>query len=233
MKQMTSLLLLSSLFLSGCNGSEATTNTSAPVDKPAVEAPASSGSSTTSTSGGETSTSTDPAKDPETASGSTSAGPPQIKGKVEEGLKFRDKRTIQARFNQLNELDVVKLTLAGKQFYCYVADTNAKRMEGLMHVEEEDLAKDEAMLFLFPTPTELAFWMRNTRIDLDIAYLDKNRKVVSMHTMKAYDETPVPAAGLSQYAIEFRKGVLKEIKAKKGEKALWNPDLESSDSERG
>jgi uncharacterized membrane protein (UPF0127 family) len=225
---MTHSLLLCSLVLAGCSSSTAEPQTTSSTPQPSVTSPTTTPNPQKSDSGlSKTASTTEPKTDPQTTD------PTEVKGKVESGLKFREKRKLQARFNQLNELDVVKLTLAGKEFYCYVADTNGKRMEGLMHVEEQDLAKDEAMLFLFPEPIEAAFWMRNTRIDLDIAYLDKSRKIVSMHTMKAFDETPVPAAGLTKYAVEFRKGVLKEIKAKKGEKVLWNPDLESSDSDRG
>jgi len=127
------------------------------------------------------------------------------------------KRTIASRRFQLNDLEVVKIKVAGKEFNCWVMDTDNKMEEGMMYLEESDVADNECMIFVFGDEQPLSFWMRNTRIDLDIAYLNEAHKIVSIRTMKAYDESPVPSKKPAMYAIEFKSGTLKKIGAKEGQ----------------
>ncbi|RUO50754.1 DUF192 domain-containing protein [Pseudidiomarina aquimaris] len=65
-----------------------------------------------------------------------------------------------------------------------IADTFGKRARGLMH--REQLAQDQGMWFVYPTerPGYSGFWMHNTLIPLDIAYLDKDLRVVKTFTMQ-------------------------------------------------
>lgn len=126
-------------------------------------------------------------------------------------------RTIASRRFQLDALEVVKIKIAGKEFNCWVMDTDVKMEEGMMYLEQSDVADNECMVFVFGDEQPLSFWMRNTRIDLDIAYLDQARKIVTIRTMKAFDETPVPSRKPAMYAIEFKSGTLKKIGAKEGQ----------------
>lgn len=57
-----------------------------------------------------------------------------------------------------------------------VADTPQKRARGLMF--RESLPKDRGMLFTFAEPQQWSFWMKNTRIPLDIIWLDGNKRIV-------------------------------------------------------
>ena len=41
------------------------------------------------------------------------------------------------------------------------------------------------MLFAFPDGAKTGFWMKNTHIDLDIAFVDASMKVIDIQTMKA------------------------------------------------
>jgi uncharacterized membrane protein (UPF0127 family) len=59
-----------------------------------------------------------------------------------------------------------------------VADTDAKRTLGLMF--RESLGKDRGMLFIFDRPDIYHFWMKNCRISLDMIWLDRDRKIVSL-----------------------------------------------------
>jgi uncharacterized membrane protein (UPF0127 family) len=59
--------------------------------------------------------------------------------------------------------------------------------------------------------------MKNTRIPLDILYLDEHGKVVSIHQMKPYDRSGVPSDGLAKYAIELNVGRASEVGAKVGD----------------
>lgn len=71
---------------------------------------------------------------------------------------------------------VVVTTPQGSTIFAEVADTTERRARGLMF--RESLAKDRGMLFTFPEPQHWTFWMKNTRISLDIIWMDRTKKIV-------------------------------------------------------
>ena len=62
---------------------------------------------------------------------------------------------------------------------------------GLMF--RERLETDHGMLFLFEKPKRQGFWMKNTKIHLDIGYFDTSGTLVEVYRLFPYDETPVPS----------------------------------------
>jgi len=68
--------------------------------------------------------------------------------------------------------------IRGICFESEVALTAAERSRGLMH--REVLPKDRGMLFVFPEEGRHGFWMKNTRIELDIIFIAADRMVVSI-----------------------------------------------------
>jgi uncharacterized membrane protein (UPF0127 family) len=103
-----------------------------------------------------------------------------------------------------------------------VADTTEKRAKGLMF--RDSLPRDRGMLFTFAQPGHWTFWMKNTRIVLDIIWLDRYKRIVHM-------EQNVPACrrtdeGCPQYqpndeamyALEIAGGMADQLKLKRGVK---------------
>lgn len=119
---------------------------------------------------------------------------------------------------QLNDLEIINIKINGKTYKTWVMDTPGKLEEGMMYVFDKDVMEDEAMIFIYNESQELNFWMRNTRIPLDIAYVTPKKVIHHQASMKAYDESPVPSRGPVQYAIEFKVGVLKKHGIKTGMK---------------
>ncbi|HZS12300.1 MAG TPA: DUF192 domain-containing protein [Nitrospirales bacterium] len=64
----------------------------------------------------------------------------------------------------------------GSTIMAEIADTPVKRAQGLMF--RESLAPNRGMLFVFSESQAWSFWMKNTRIPLDIVWLDRTKKVV-------------------------------------------------------
>lgn len=104
-----------------------------------------------------------------------------------------------------------------------VAESNSQLEYGLMN--RTKLEKDEGMLFIFPTQRPLSFWMKNTKIDLSIAFIDQDRKIINILEMKS-PKTDVPdhlletypSAGPAKFALEMNKGWFRTNGIKVGEK---------------
>ena len=86
-----------------------------------------------------------------------------------------------------------------------IAATPTERQQGLMG--REFLGADAGMLFLYPREQNLSFWMKNTRLSLDIMYFSKNGTWINTaaHTTPFTLET-YPAAAPAQYVIEMVAG---------------------------
>lgn len=85
-----------------------------------------------------------------------------------------------------------------------VARTADERAEGLMYREE--VPDGTGMLFVFDDSRVRAFWMKNTFVDLDIAYLDPSYVIVDIVQMQAGSEDPVEGAAPAMFALEVRQG---------------------------
>lgn len=85
-----------------------------------------------------------------------------------------------------------------------VAATTNERQQGLMLRQE--LAEDAGMLFLFPEDVRTGFWMRNTYIPLDIAYISADGRVQEIRAAKPLDETNLVPAAPYRYVLEVNQG---------------------------
>ncbi len=63
------------------------------------------------------------------------------------------------------------------------------------------------MLFLFEQAGPRSFWMRNTRIPLDLGYFDSKGQLLEIHSLYPFDETPVPSYSQKiLIALEMNRG---------------------------
>jgi len=80
----------------------------------------------------------------------------------------------------------------------------SKFMEGLMYRKSID--DNHAMLFQWAGNGHRSFWMENTYIDLDIVYVNVDKKISSIKQAHALDLASVPGDGLAKDAIELPMG---------------------------
>ncbi len=98
-----------------------------------------------------------------------------------------------------------------------VAATPDARACGLSH--RPTLPQDQGMLFVYPSPMPLVFWMKDTLIPLSIAFIDDIGHIVSiqemtpMQTHERY-RSPLPAP----YALEVNQGWFKQQEIHVGSK---------------
>lgn len=102
-----------------------------------------------------------------------------------------------------------RVTLGARTWTVRLARTPEELERGLAGVRY--LPAEEGMLFIFPDSRRRKFWMKGCRVPLDVAFLDADRRVVSMHTMTLPRRDP-PRRYLSRaparYALEVRAGAL-------------------------
>ncbi len=97
----------------------------------------------------------------------------------------------------------------GARIYVEIADTPEERAEGLMF--RSSLPEDRGMLFVFPEPQPLAFWMKNTAIPLSIAYIDRHGTILEIHDMEPYSLESVPSRQPALYALEVNQGTFERL----------------------
>ena len=85
-----------------------------------------------------------------------------------------------------------------------VARTPDERAQGLMYREE--LAEDAGMLFIFPESSVRGFWMQNTYLPLDIAFMDASFRIVDIQQMEPLTTDQHTARAPFMYALEMNQG---------------------------
>jgi len=109
--------------------------------------------------------------------------------------------------------------VGGERFTVEIADDDAERNRGLMF--RDRLEPGHGMIFLWDREEPRAFWMKNTRIPLDILYFDGQRKLVSVAAntppCSLGDRCPsYPSEGPAQYVLELNAGEAKRLKLERG-----------------
>ncbi len=85
-----------------------------------------------------------------------------------------------------------------------VADTPEERGVGLMN--RESLAEEQGMLFVFEQEVQAAFWMKDTKIPLSIAFVEGEGEIVDMQDMEPLSEELHVPDKPYLYAVEVNQG---------------------------
>lgn len=109
--------------------------------------------------------------------------------------------------------------IAGKQISLEVARTPEQQAMGLMY--RTSLADDRGMLFSFNPPQPVGFWMKNTKIALDMIFLRNGEVKAIEANVPPCTATPCPTYGpreIIDQVIELRGGRAAELGLKVGDR---------------
>lgn len=111
-------------------------------------------------------------------------------------------------------------TPGGAIIYAELADTTEKRARGLMF--RNSLAQDRGMLFTFAEPKPWTFWMKNTKVPLDIIWLDRKKRIVHIERnvpicTRTDDSCPqYQPTEDAMYVLEIAGGMADTLKLQRG-----------------
>ncbi|KFN49139.1 DUF192 domain-containing protein [Arenimonas composti] len=116
--------------------------------------------------------------------------------------------------------------LKGVRIAVEIADEHAERQRGLMF--RDRLERGTGMVFVHEREQPLAYWMKNTRIPLDILYFDAQRRLVSVSNAppcSAERCPPYPARGPAMYVLELNAGEAESLGLVPGDTLTLGPGV--------
>ena len=118
---------------------------------------------------------------------------------------------------------LIPITLPGGTIiHAELADTPQKRAEGLMY--REHLDPDRGMLFTFSQAQAWVFWMKNTKIQLDLIWMNEKKQIVHMEQRlpictRTDDSCPQYRPNEDAlYVLELAGGQVESLKLQRGSK---------------
>lgn len=111
-------------------------------------------------------------------------------------------------------------TIAHKVLDIEIADDEYTRQTGLMY--RDSMEPNQGMLFIMEQERPQAFYMKNTRLALDIIYLDANKKIVSFQeNAQPMDKTSLPSGVPAKYVLEINGGLSRTWDLQLGDSISW------------
>jgi uncharacterized protein len=114
--------------------------------------------------------------------------------------------------------NVSSVVINDEVFKVEIADSQIERTKGLMF--RSFLPKDQGMLFIFENTGRHSFWMKNTKISLDIIWIDEDSKIVHIHNeaepCKEEYCNPIYPSKDAKYVLELNAGIAESLKLEVG-----------------
>ncbi len=110
-------------------------------------------------------------------------------------------------------------------FKVELARTETKQKTGLMY--REPLKPDQGMLFIFPTSEQHPFWMKNMRQNIDIVFLDDDKRVnfiaADQHPCATGQYCPlVTSPEDTRFVLELPAGAATRLNLPIGGQWMWD-----------
>lgn len=124
----------------------------------------------------------------------------------------KDKKVItqtEVSFTKEGELTIVKSTSDSTivTLDIEMAKTDYEIQTGLMY--RNSMKNNQGMLFVFEGVRERSFYMKNTRIPLDLIFINENKTIVSFQkNAKPMDESSLLSNAPAKYVLEVNAGMV-------------------------
>ena len=101
-----------------------------------------------------------------------------------------------------------------------IAQTDYETQTGLMY--RKSMEEHQGMLFIFQEEQPRSFYMKNTEFSLDIIYINKKKKVVSIKKNTIpYDKNSLPSGEPVLYVLEIKAGLSDRWGIENGDSVRW------------
>jgi len=125
--------------------------------------------------------------------------------------------------NSMSATKFISVFIANKEFIVEIADTEKKKATGLMF--RESIPAHFGMLFLYSNEDYRGMWMKNTLINLDLIFLNKNKEIVDIkHNVPPCKNDPCKtyiSKSKAQYVLELKGNKSKELDLKEGDRVFF------------
>ncbi|MCA9309254.1 DUF192 domain-containing protein [Candidatus Saccharibacteria bacterium] len=113
------------------------------------------------------------------------------------------------------------LSIKNKVFTVEIANTSQKREQGLCC--RDSLAVDRGMLFVYDSPGDYRFWMKDTRIPLDMIWISSSKRIVHIEESVQPDTYPESFRSdkPAQYVLELNAGSAKKYNFQNRDKVAF------------
>ena len=128
----------------------------------------------------------------------------------------------EVTFKKEGELTIFKATDSTEiKLDIEIADTDFEVQTGLMY--RDSMRNNQGMLFVFDDVTERSFYMKNTKISLDIIYIAEDKSILSFQkNAKPFDESSLPSNAPAKYVLEVNAGLVDAWSLSVGDRISYN-----------
>lgn len=139
-----------------------------------------------------------------------------------------DKKAVQQvviNFKKEGELSIRKSSNDSivKSIDIEIADDEYQTQTGLMY--RDSMEDNQGMLFVFPEAELHSFYMKNTKIALDIIYIDADKKIINIQkNAKPFSENSLPSDAPAQYVLEINAGLSDQWNLESGDIISYTTD---------
>ncbi|HEX4856267.1 MAG TPA: DUF192 domain-containing protein [Limnobacter sp.] len=123
--------------------------------------------------------------------------------------------TVQAQGTVQHKLPIVQVKVGPHMVRAELADTDLSRQIGLMN--RKSLAPNHGMLFIFQHSQTQCMWMKNTLIDLDVAFADEEGRILNIERMRAGTTDIHCSKGNAKTALEMNRNWFAEKEVQAGQ----------------
>lgn len=122
---------------------------------------------------------------------------------------------VQAVGRAQSKLPTIKLWTGTNEIVAEIARTPTQHQAGMMY--RTNMGEMEGMVFIFDYPSQRSFWMKNTTVPLDAAYIDPQGIIQEIHPLHPLNENAVYSKSYDiQFVLEMNQGWFSNHNVKAG-----------------